>query len=112
MATKKEVLIVNKDITAMDKFVDAVSSIPMSADLIYSYVCIQVPPNRYNVRIDEIYADGYVSEGVFYTFTHTPFLPVNPVDYPAIKVMEEKVIASKEEGKKKKASLKLVPKIN
>lgn len=57
----------------------------------YLYICLLTTRGMVNVRIDEVYPDGYMSEGIYYPFT--PFKSVDKGDYQSIVEMENEVIS-------------------
>jgi len=92
------------------KFIEYMNSIPDDIDLVHSYICVQYPQNRFNVRVDTIYKEGYVSEGVFYPYSYCPFCAVDSVDYDTMIAHEKKLLSDREaviDAKVKKQNKKL-----
>ncbi len=78
-------------LTMSDKFCECVNGIPPEVELKYNYVCVQTIKGNMNVRVDEVFIDGYRAEGVYYPFT--PFMAVAPEDYNTMVENEKKVLA-------------------
>lgn len=57
----------------------------------YLYICLLTTRGMVNVRVDAVYPDGYMSEGIYYPFS--PFKAVDKVDYESIIEMENKLIS-------------------
>lgn len=87
---------IKKDSLA-EYFVSCLKSIPDDIGVYYHYICLLTTRGFMNVRVDAVYPDGYMSEGVFYTFS--PFTAVSKDNYQSLIELEQRIAKEQEKGK-------------
>jgi hypothetical protein len=84
--------------TMADRFLECINSVPVEAGMINHYIRVPTTEGAKNLKVDEVYEDGFKSEGVYYPYGI--FAPMAVEDYEMMAKNEAEIFKRLEEEKK------------